>query len=297
MHSLTNKQLRLVLGLPLLAAVAVSCTSGEGALTIKISGEEAAQSGYPVGSGDDQIAFEDGWTLEFSKVLVALADFELKTAQGDEATLDADPIVADLHTGEPQLWKFAAVPAQRWDRVGYRYAPPTDATRHADEVSASDVALMHNEGYSFYIEGTAHKDNKQVAIAWGFPFTVQLTHCENGVDNTDGLVVLDRVENSAQITVHLDHLFFDQWVTTDQHLRFDAMAAVAPADGPLTLKDLAQQDNLSRLQGADGKPLGLAYDPGSTFKPVPKNLEEYVIDAATTTGHWNGEGHCVYTRL
>ena len=43
-------------------------------------------------------------------------------------------------------------------------------------------------------------------------------------------------------------------------------------------------------------PLGLSYDPGSSFKPVPKDLAQYVIDAATTTGHWNGEGHCVYTR-
>jgi hypothetical protein len=30
--------------------------------------------------------------------------------------------------------------------------------------------------------------------------------------------------------------------------------------------------------------------------PVPNNLEEYVTDAATTTGHWNGEGHCEYAR-
>lgn len=94
-------------------------------------------------------------------------------------------------------------------------------------------------------------------------------------------------ENQAQMTVHLDHLFFDSWAIADPKLRFDAMAAVAPSDGPLTLVDLAK---------AGGQPLELAYDPGSAFLPVPKNLEEYVTDAATTTGHWNGEGHCEYER-
>jgi hypothetical protein len=74
------------------------------------------------------------------------------------------------------------------------------------------------------------------------------------------------------------------------------MAAMAPSSGPLTLEALAKQSNLSDLKGDDGKPLELAYDPGSVFTPVPKNLEEYVVAAATTIGHWNGEGHCTYTR-
>jgi hypothetical protein len=36
---------------------------------------------------------------------------------------------------------------------------------------------------------------------------------------------------------------------------------------------------------------------GSSFDPVPESLREYVIAAASTTGHWNGEGHCRYERL
>jgi len=271
--------------------------SGAGALVVHISGEQAAQTGYPVGSGDAEIAFADGWTLEFHKILVSLTGFELQTASGDAAHLKPEPSVADLHSGEPVLWSFPSVPARRWDRVSYRYAPPTESSRHADEVDAADVELMQSEGYSFYIEGTAHKDDQQVELHWGFPFTVQLSECKSGTDGTDGLVVRDSTQNTAQVTVHLDHLFFDSWATEEPALRFDALAAVAPDNGPLTLDALARQDNLSDLRGKDGKPLGLAYDPGSDFKPVPKNLEQYVIAAATTTGHWNGEGHCVYTKL
>jgi hypothetical protein len=169
-------------------------------------------------------------------------------------------------------------------------------SRTLDAVSNAGVERMRDAGYSFYIEATAHKGERDVEVAWGFPFSVQLSRCENGLDGTDGLVIRDSAQNSAQVTVHLDHLFFDSWAVEEPELRFDAMAAVAPAGGPLTLFDLAKQDNLSDLKGADGKPLDLAYDPGSAFSPVPKNLEQYVIDAATTTGHWNGEGHCKYVR-
>jgi hypothetical protein len=113
---------------------------------------------------------------------------------------------------------------------------------------------------------------------------------------TDGIVVANNAVHDAQVTVHLDHLFFDTFAVDDASLHFDPMAAVAPESGPLTLGDLAKQNNLSDLKGEDGEPLDLAYDPGSAFDPPPRNLEEYVVSAATTTGHWNGEGHCTYTR-
>ena len=58
--------------------------------------------------------------------------------------------------------------------------------------------------------------------------------------------------------------------------------------------EVAGQGNLSDLIDADGNPLELGYDPGP-FDPVPENLREYVIAAASTTGHFNGEGHCEYT--
>lgn len=269
--------------------------AGSGALYVSVSGEEAALTGYPAGSGASEIAFADGWTLAFDKVLVSLTDFELKTADGDDAALEVEPVVADLHQGEPELWELEELPAQRWDRVGFRYAPPTAKSRKANAIEAADLERMTDEGYSLYIEATAEKDGRSVALAWGFPFSVQHTHCVSE-DGTDGVVVANNARNTAQITVHLDHLFFDSYASDDAQLRFDPMAAVAPASEPLTLPDLAQQDNLSDMKGPDGEPLELAYDPGSSFDPRPRDLEQYVIAAATTTGHWNGEGHCNYER-
>ncbi|HKP58981.1 MAG TPA: hypothetical protein VJV78_19805 [Polyangiales bacterium] len=286
---------RLVL-LCLIVAACGDDSSAAGSLRVHASGEEAALSGYPVGSDKNEIAFADGWTMQFDKVLISLSDFELKTSDGDDAQLAGGPVVADLHQGEPRLWNFSDIPVRRWNRVSYRYSPPTSESVTANDIEDSDLELMSDEGYSLYIEAKARKDGREVPLTFGFAFEVQMSECENGADHTDGIVISQNSITEAQITVHLDHLFFDSFATEDAKLRFDAMAAVAPESGPLTLADLAKQDNLSDLKGADGKPLDLAYDPGSTFDPVPRNLEEYVVSAATTTGHWNGEGHCVYER-
>ncbi len=284
-----------------IALASAACTDdgsvGAGTLVIAISGEEASRGGYPVGSGDEVIAFEDGWTLEFQKVVVSLANFTLKTSDGEDAALESGAIVADLHQGEPELWKFEDVPARRWDRVGYRYTPPSERTARANEVEATDLERMANMGWSLYIEATAQHGERNVRLQFGFPLEVEMSRCIDARDETDGVVVEAGGVNEAQITVHLDHLFFDSYATDEAALRFEPMAAVAQESGLLQLEDLRQQDNLSDLVDAEGQPLDLAYDPGSSFDPVPDNLEQYVMAAATTTGHWNGEGHCVYERV
>jgi hypothetical protein len=280
-----------------LAAGACASEGGTGTLSVRISGEEAAQRGYPVGEGEDQIAFADGWTLEFHKVIVSLTHFNLATDDGEEASLDVDSVVVDLHQGTPELWRFEGLAAQRWEEVGYRYSKPRADARVVNDVSGEDLELMQDEGYSLLIEATAHSAERDVELRWGFPLAIDVLHCENGLDGTDGIVVRDNAVTSSEITIHLDHLFFDSYATEEPALRFDAMAAMTPAGRPLMLGDLRGQENLSDLKSLTGVPLGLAYDPGSAFHPVPKNLEEYVIAAAETTGHWNGEGHCEYHRL
>ena len=287
---------------PLLLACALhGCAGSEsgggaGSLKVVASGEEAAESGYPVGEGDDEIAFEDGWTLAFDKVVVSVGTFRVRTVDGDDAEVDADPVVFDLHEGEAKLWTFEDVPAQRWDRIGYEYVRPTSKARTAGDVADEDLEKMIDEGYSVLIGGVASKDRQDVEFEYGFPFEIEMDRCHSGFDDTDGLVIGDGAAAEAQLTIHLDHLFFDDYAIEDPVLRFDPMAAMAPPEGPLTLEDLAAQDNLSDLVDADGAPLELGYDPGSEFEPVPENLRDFVIAAGTTTGHFNGEGHCDYER-
>ena len=76
-----------------LAACGDDDPGAPGSLTVAASGEEAAQDGYPVGEGDDEIAFGDGWALQFSKVIVSFSDFSLRTHDGADAALDAGPVI------------------------------------------------------------------------------------------------------------------------------------------------------------------------------------------------------------
>jgi hypothetical protein len=284
----------IVLGL---AVAGCASESGQGTLSVRVSGEEAALSGYPVGAGEAQIAFSDGWTLEYHKLLLSLSKFSLGTTRGDAAGDDDDPVVVDLHQGETELWRLEGLAAQRWDQVSYRYTPPAAAVRKLGAIDDADVERMREQGISFLMEATLHKDDREVQISFGFPMNIAMLHCANGLDNTDGIVVRENGVTNGEITVHLDHLFLDDWAVPAPSLRFDAMAAVASDDRPLTVDDLKQQDNLSDLRGSDGAPLDLAYDPGSSFHPVPGDLQQYTEAAAETTGHWNGEGHCEYHRL
>lgn len=283
----------------MVALVLSGCASegGDGTLSVRISGEQAAQSGYPVGEGEAQIAFTDGWTLDFQKVIVSVTAFSMSTSDGEDANVAADAVVVDLHQGTPELWRFDGLAAQRWDSVNYRFTKPPAKARVVNEVSGEDLTRMQDEGFSLLVEGTAHKQDRDVQFSWGFPLAIDVMHCQNGLDGTDGIVVRDNALTNSEITVHLDHLFFDNWAVAEPNLRFDALAAVAPEGRPLSLPDLRAQDNLSDLRGPDGEPLDLAYDPGSAFHPVPSNLDEFINAAAETTGHWNGEGHCEYHRL
>jgi hypothetical protein len=285
-----------------LGGVTAGCDSSSGSsgeVRVELSGEDAAVQGYPVGSGEDQIAFADGFTLQFEKVLVAIEGFELAGIDGSQAGLDADAVVADLHLGEPEAWVFAGVPSRRWEDVRYVYAPPTVESRNVNGVAQADLEAMVDGSYALWIAGTATDGTEEYSFDLRFEdFRVIAEACVNGLDETDGLVVPNNAVVNAQVTVHLDHLFFDTFATDEALLRFEPWAAVAGEDGVITLEDLESQ-SLSDLRDRNGDPLldgegdPVLYDPGPLSLPA-NNLREYVIAAATTTGHFNGEGHCDY---
>ena len=294
----TRRYLVWLCGTTMVLASCGDSTGSTGEVSVALSGEEAAVEGYPVGSGDERIAFADGFTMQFDKVLVALERFELGTSDGDRAALDSDPIVADLHLGNPTAWLFSGVPSRRWDDVRYVYAPPTMESRNVNGVADADLDEMVRNGYSIWVAGTASDGTDSFDFDLRLPLRVTNEACQNGVDETDGLVVPNNGIVNAEVTVHLDHLFFDTYATEDPSLRFEAWAAVAGEDGVVTLDDLATQ-SLADLRDRNGDPLvdgegdPLIYDPGPLSLEA-NNLREYVVAAATTSGHFNGEGHCDY---
>ena len=286
----------------MLMALLAGCGSedGTGTLELRLSGEEASRQGFPVGSGEDTIAFADGYTLEFTKVLVSIAEVELRDADGASAGLGADSVVADLHLGEPVAWTFEGVPAQRWVDVRYRYAPPPADARALGDVAAADVDRMRAAGASLLIAGSATDGVETYPFELLFDGEVQMSRCESGIDETDGLVIPQNGVVQAELTVHLDHLFFDTYADDEADLRFEAWAAAIGDDETITLDDLATQP-LADLRDRSGQPIvedgvQVVYDPGP-LDLERNDLGAYVRAATATTGHFQGEGHCDYQAL
>lgn len=107
-----------------------------------------------------------------------------------------------------------------------------------------------------------------------------MTECTNGIDGSDGMVVEAGATANAEITLHIEHLFYDKLGThSGVELRFDAIADAAGDDNLVTNADL-EAVLVSSL--AD-------YEPGSSDVTT---LLDFVTQAAVEMPHFNGEGLC-----
>lgn len=277
-------------------------SGGSGTLVVAVSAEDAVRTGYPVDPGTaGEISFSDGWTVQFTKHLVGIQDFKVESSDGASSTVVSAPFLVELHGGtmDPEAMRFTNVPARRWDRISYRIAVPTAASTLVNGATAAERDAMITAGHTFVLRGTATKGAQTFNFDFGFTQRLHNEQCVSG-DETDGVVVANGSSTLAQITLHLDHLFFDSLAADEPNLRFDAMAASVPDTGTtITLATLATQ-SLTNLRGLGGGPLvdgagaPIVYDPGSTVLSA-QNLREFVIANQVTVGHWNGEGHCEYT--
>lgn len=286
------KLLRITAALSLVLPLLNACSAaGTGTLRLFASGEEAAEVGYPTGTGPDAIVFADGWTVTFDHVLVSVGEVVL----GD-TPIASDIMIVDLHQGRTELFTEEGLVPQRYD-VGYSLVVPTAAASDVGPVDPTARAAMMAAGASVYLEGTAnHPTHGEYTFEIAVPGGVIASACERA-DGTLGIVVPESGIADGEITIHLDHFFFDSATAEEPNLRFEAWAASAGADRRITLATLATQD-LADLTGLDGMPLDdegtlIAYEPPSTGLPS-LDLGAYVVAQALTLPHWTGEGHCDY---
>jgi hypothetical protein len=272
---------------------AAGCSAdGEGTIVFRVSGEDGAREGFP----NDEASFADGWSLQFDKYLVAVAGIEIDASDAGAAATDERVYVVDLHAGEPELDEIGPVAARRWDRVSWAMRAPEadDDVVAVDGVSDEDVARLIDGGFVYWVSGRATKDAREVTFAWGLDNPSRNRDCTNGVDGTAGLVVRNNTVTEAEITVHVEHLFWDTLGSEQQVLRFEPIAAVADDAGAVQWDGLAEQ-RLADMQDSDGEPLldddgtAVVYNPGSL--PI-SNLQEFILAATRTQAHLGGEGLC-----
>ena len=261
---------------------AAACGDEDGSGTLKVTtyGEDFIEKEIPAASGGGE-GMADGYTVKYDKFLVALSSLTVAHSEGEVGGKVDTTQVFDLHPAGPHtVTTFDDIGARRWDRVSVTLAPAKAAT--AGNASAADVKLINDNGYSVYVEGAAQKGVKKYSFKWGFSTTTRYTECHEKTSGS-GVVVPTGGSATAEITIHGDHLLYDDLQSSDPSLRFNAVAgADGDGDGEVTLAELATVDLTTLPAGQYGT--GGA---GSV-----KNLRQFIEALTRTLVHFQGEGHC-----
>jgi hypothetical protein len=241
---------------------------GKGMLGVEIWGEEFIESGIPA----NELA--DGWAINFNRFLINVGSITI-AEDGDEPALNESGYrVYDLAaTSGPELIVQIEAPAVTYDETYYRVVAATSASV-AGNATEQDVQLMINSSYSVFVEGTANDATETVAFAWGFDNTTAYGPCQSTAVLEKGAAA------SVQITIHGDHLFYDDAVSDEPSLRFADIA-------------LADSDQNGEVSVAELEAYGISTLPNYGVGNLDiDSLWDYIEHMTTTLGHIDGEGHC-----
>lgn len=265
-------------------------TTSSGALTLQLQAEDTIANGLSAGMGDEEI--QDGWSVTYTKFVVALGDVEVQQAG---ATAHSVPLqtLADLRglsAAGRSLQTLSALPTGRYT---FAYSTPvaTASMTRDPSVSAADQARMVSEGCTYLIQGTATRESR--TIAFDFCLAANATVECAAMQGAEGIVI-NAGSNSAAITFHGDHLWFNGFPDGDEGVvvRRGGWLALADdrtgADGMLTNADLTA----TPVTVLDPALYTLTGAPSVDGAPIV-NLLQYARAQVATQGHLNGEGECV----
>jgi len=258
----------------LLSAVLLSaCTFGHSPLDVHIYGEEFIEAGIPAE------VFADAWALRFDKFLVSVGEVEVTRAGAEGGVYARNYQIFDLtRPSDGAGHEVASTPVVdgQYDDTQFVVAPAADAV--AGNASEADLELMRAGGHSVYVAGEATKGDVTMRFGWGFATRTSYTRCESLAE------VVGNVMANVELTIHGDHLFYDDLFAEEPAVRFDLVAgADADGDGEVTQAELVVVD-LRPLEN---------YQVGSTDIV---DLWHFIEHQTTTLGHIDGEGHCEASR-
>ncbi len=252
-------------GLALSALMLGACEPAPATTSLRITayGEAYIEDRIPAAD------FVDGWEVQFDRFLLAIG--EVST----EADVLDGGFVLDLTSasdgrghslGELDTWMDGP------PLLDYQVSPLAAAT----PVSATedDVAEMVDRGLSILAQGHATRGEEIIEFSWGLSTTTRYTRCRSTAD-----LAADSAPHS-QLTIHADHLFYDDLDSPNPNVAFDLVASAdRDADGRVTEQELAAVDITGQAH----------YQVGSA---EITDLWAFVEAQAHTLGHVDGEGHC-----
>ncbi len=261
-------------------ALLPACAAEEGDVRFETWGEAYIEDEIP------EEEFEDGWSVKYDKFLVVLGPIRVEDG-GDLGGELSDSTLYDLtDPGPHEVGQLTGLEAGQWANVSYEIPRADEATRRHETAARDDLTLMQDNGYAVFVSGTASNGDREMAFSWGFDVASRYEDCVDTRDGqeTRGIVISDGGSVTHQLTIHGDHLFYDDLSASDAVLRVDALAeADADEDGEVTLAEL-DDVSLSELSSDMGSYGVGAFDVDT--------LGDFVRAATTSLGHFDGEGHC-----
>lgn len=252
----------------------IGCEGPISVVKVTIWGEGAIEEGIPAS------AFEDGWSVKFTRFLVVVRDTALADATGTVGAQQPGAKAFDLVKKGPVEVFSATAPARAWDVVRYAIAPDTNA--EGANLEASDLALLRSRAASLILVGSATKAGVTKTFEWSFTNNTLYDECARAGGMGKGVTLAPGREQTVQLTVHGDHLFGDQ-LSGPAKLRFEPFAnADTNGDNRVTLDEVAavQLNTLPQDQY------------GTTGAANIRTLREFLTQKARTLGHFEGEGLC-----
>lgn len=260
------------------------CTgeNGSGTLEFTLYGEDFIEQGIPAAASSEDEGLVDGWSVQFSKFFICIGNLKVEDHSGVVGAEDSAFYIFDVHQPGPHTFAtFTEVDAQRWEHVSFTIRR-ADSSALSGNVSNDDVDFMAQNNYSVYVEGTASNGTDTYSFTWGFDTETDYGDCHHD-DFGDGVLVPNGGVESAEITIHGDHLFYDDLQSSDTVLRFNAIQiADSNTDFDITLEELAGVDLTTLTEGTYGTGgVGTVEDLGAFIRALTQTL-----------GHYRGEGHC-----
>ncbi len=276
----------------LIATTAVSSTvacgddNGKGTVTITTWGESFIEDGLP-----SDVFPKDHWSVKYSKFLVDYRSVSIADENNNVAAKLNHPLVFDMTkkaTGNPKTLATFQLEAKAWSNVSYQVGPISDDAKPGDLASDADVTLLKTNQASVHVEGTGTSpDGSTKTFNWSFaPATLfEGCHGEQDGKEVDGVIVTNGGNQNVELTVHGDHLFYDDLQSEQAVPRFQALAdADANQDGEVTLAELDQVP-LYTIPMDKG-----TYGTGALGNV--NTLGDYERTLSRTIGHYRGEGSC-----
>jgi hypothetical protein len=261
----------VILNLTVLCSIGPGCTEednpGEGTLSLELWGEEYIEQGIP------KSAFVDGFSITFDKFLINLGKISVAKEGTSPEIEEPHMKIWDLTKQGPFSVVSVTAPAGEYHHTAYTIAKSTSGSTSGN-AEESDVQTMKDGGLSIYISGAATDGTITKTFVWEFHTETVYDPCHSEAQFADG------GQATVQITIHGDHLFYDDAVSEDPSLRFmDIALADADGDNEITKEELADYD-ITPLPN---------YGVGSLDVD---NLWDFISHMTSTLGHIDGEGHC-----